>query len=195
MNFSYINLENILSHADFTIEWIVLGVVFASITLIIMRLIYRFVRGFFPKTYPKNRLGIEGELIWVDESKDTKPFFNNKYKVFGKPDFIYKRRSGATAVEYKSRFGKVYESDIVQAKTAALAARGAGIKIDQIMIKTERDTQILNLPKRNKDLFIQIEGNIREARKAKLGIRMNARPNKIKCRACSHKNTCTKKFA
>src|SRR4051794_13793424 len=87
--------------------------------------LYRFIYG----GSSQNPFGISGKLIWTDKGKLTKSFYNNDFEVFGKPDFLYREREEIIAVEFKSRFGPVFESDIVQAKAAALAARGDGYKV------------------------------------------------------------------
>ena len=83
----------------------------------------------------KSDLRIKGKLIWVDRGRSTKPFFNRVFEVLGKPDLMYQVFGGVLAVEYKSRKGPVFKSDVVQAKCAALAARGNGYKVIRILPK------------------------------------------------------------
>ena len=83
-------------------------------------LLYNFIRRI---ARSRSDLGIEGKLIWMDKGRSTKPFFNQVFEVLGKPDLMYRVRGGVLAVEYKSRRGPVFKSDVVQAKCAALAAR------------------------------------------------------------------------
>ena len=104
-----------------------------------------------------NQLGIDGSLVWTDQGKTTKPFFNNDFKILGKPDLMYKIRSGVLAVEYKSRNGRIYNSDIVQAKSAALAARGTGYHVTKVLICTKNQKQYFELPKQDLTLYKSIE--------------------------------------
>lgn len=99
---------------------------------------------------------------------------------------MYRQKSGVLAVEYKSRKGRVYESDIVQAKTAAPAARGNGHKVVKILIKTSTEERYITLPKRNRQLFNEVKEFIVIARQAKKGVRQNPTPCKFKCRPCPY---------
>ena len=146
-----------------------------------------FLRQIFKR---KNNLGIEGKLIWVDKGRGTKPFFNRAYEVLGKPDLMYHVRDGVLAVEYKSRQGQVYESDVVQAKCAALAARGDNYKVVRILVKTATQEKYINLPRSDKELFQEIKSYVTLTRKSKNGIKMKAWPNQAKCKSCAYKNQC-----
>lgn len=141
--------------------------------------------------FPKNDLYIPGKLIWVDRGKDTKPFFNSTFKVFGKPDLMYAVRGGALAVEYKSRYGTIYESDIAQAKCAALAARGEGYKVVKILLKTSTQKRYISLPKNDKALFDEIKNFVIVARKAKSGSSLRGTPENKKCKSCAYKHDCS----
>lgn len=146
---------------------------------------------FKPKRKPSGSWGdIEGKLIWVDDGKQTKPFFNRKYKVFGKLDMIYKQKRGLLGVEYKSRQGPIYPSDIAQAKTAALAARGSGEKITKLLIRTKTVDRYIKLPTSDKDLHLEVEKLIQSVRMASAGHPLPPTKIKAKCRNCSHKNNC-----
>ena len=85
-------------------------------------------------------------LVWVDKSRKTKAFRNKAYGVSGKPDCIYKLADGYRLVEFKSRKSGIYESDRVQAKAAALAARGGSkYKITEILIQTKSSEETIQL--------------------------------------------------
>ncbi len=139
---------------------------------------------------PRNKLGIDGSLIWTDTGKTTEPFFNHNFKVFGKPDLMYKIRSGVLAVEYKSRKGRIYTSDIVQAKSAALAARGSGYHVTKILVRTKTKENYFDLPRNDLALYKEIEVSANHAREAKTGKSMNASPSHFKCRACAYRMKC-----
>lgn len=137
-----------------------------------------------------NNLGITGKLIWIDKGNATKPFFNNDYKVLGKPDLMYRIPGGVLAVEYKNRRSGIYNSDIIQAKSAALAARGSGYKVTRILVKTKTQQQYFSLPKKNTVLFSEIEKYVSLTRCAKTGSNMKAVPSTMKCRNCAFMHKC-----
>lgn len=132
-----------------------------------------------------------GKLLWVDEGKQTKPFFNKQFKVFGKPDAIYNDNGSVTAVEFKSRKGPIYVSDAAQAATAALAARGDGYKITQVVIKTKTETANIPLPKSDLELYDTLKESVEIARSAKKGCTMCGDPEDSKCIACAYKASCS----
>lgn len=137
-----------------------------------------------------DELGIEGDLIWIDDGRQTKPFFNGAFKVFGKPDALYRTRTGVLSVEYKSRNGPVFESDVTQAFCAALAARGDGYRVNQVLIKTSAIQEVFKLPSSDKALFDRIQPAVVHARQAKFGHAVPSRPELKKCRSCGFRGDC-----
>lgn len=150
-------------------------------------LLYNFIRRI---ARSRSDLGIEGKLIWMDKGRSTKPFFNQVFEVLGKPDLMYRVRGGVLAVEYKSRRGPVFKSDVVQAKCAALAARGNGYQVTRLLVKTATSEQYIELPRADKTLFNEIKEYVILTRQAKAGVKMKAWPNVGKCRGCAFKYDC-----
>lgn len=138
----------------------------------------------------KDKLGIDGKLVWTDEGRKTKPFFNNVYDVFGKPDLMYKIKGGILAVEYKSRKGNIYESDIVQTKCAALAARENGYKVIKFLVITATRRQYFDLPRSDKALYKEIEPYVVYTRQSKTGYKLPATPGRFKCKCCAFNYKC-----
>jgi CRISPR/Cas system-associated exonuclease Cas4 (RecB family) len=138
----------------------------------------------------KDQLGIEGKLIWTDEGHKTKPFFNNVYDVLGKPDLMYKIKGGILAVEYKSRHGKIYESDIVQTRCASLAARGSGYKVIKFLVITGTRKQYFDLPRSDKALYKEIEPYVVYTRQSKIGCKLPATPGRFNCKSCAFNYKC-----
>lgn len=69
-------------------------------------------------------LRVKGKIIYADQGRKSKLFINRKYGITAKPDFIITTPNGENMmVEYKSRTGRVYQSDIVQLLASVLAAR------------------------------------------------------------------------
>ncbi len=141
----------------------------------------------------KDKLGIKGKLIWVDKGKNTKPFFNHTFQILGKPDLMYKVKGGILAVEYKSRKGRYFLSDIIQTQTAALAARANGYNVTQILVKTATTEKYIDLPKKDHDLYEKIMYFVEQARNAKKGAAVAAEPAKRKCSKCAYSESCFQK--
>jgi hypothetical protein len=139
----------------------------------------------------KDPLGIDGKLIWVDSGRRTKPFFNNQFKILGKPDLMYKLATGGVlAVEFKSRNGRIYDSDVAQAKAAALAARGEGYAVREVMVKTKGTEQRFTLPKADVALHNEIKNFVEYARAAKKGANLKPLPQVMKCKFCAFGPSC-----
>lgn len=162
------------------LEWILL--------LVVTLLGIRWTRNRYRQL--RNPLGLGGKLIWIDRGVNTKPFFNHRFQVFGKPDFLYQIFGGVMAVEYKSRFGPVYESDIVQAKCAALAARSAGFKVTKVLVITQSVRREISLPGTDRQLFKDISIFVDQAKNAKSGMACNAEPSVKKCSSCAFIGGC-----
>ena len=150
-------------------------------------LLYNFIRRI---ARSRSDLGIEGKLIWMDKGRSTKPFFNQVFEVLGKPDLMYRVRGGVLAVEYKSRNGPVFDSDVTQAFCAALAARGEGYRVTQVLIKTSAVQKMFKLPTSDKALFDRIQPAVFNARQAKFGYAVPSRPEIKKCRSCGFRGDC-----
>ena len=141
-------------------------------------------------TLTRYNIGIKGKCIWKDEGKNIKPFFSHRYHVYGKPDLLYETDEGIVLIEYKSRGGKIYPSDIAQAKCAALAARDDGYNIHSIAVKTVANKHIEVLPESNDCLYEDIEQYIHAARAAKSGSFLPTAKDPGKCHGCGYKNSC-----
>lgn len=162
-----------------------LNVLFIAILLLALPIAYMAFRPRYNKS-----LGLHGKLIWTDKGKKTASFRNKKFFVFGKPDFIYKTKYGLTAVEYKSRNGGIYLSDIIQVMTASLSARGAGKKIKHAIVITNTQRKEITLPKSDKQLYSKIQSYVEIVRQAENGNSMPSTPNKYKCMSCAFTNSC-----
>lgn len=142
---------------------------------------------------PSDGLGIPGKLVWVDRGKSTKPFFNQEFRVLGKPDLMYRLKRGILAVEYKGRKSNIYDSDIVQGLTASLAARGEGYKVTRLLVRTDNTKRYIDLPSSDKGLHNLVSNYIEIVRKAKKGGALPAIPEYYKCLNCAYSDSCAKK--
>jgi CRISPR/Cas system-associated exonuclease Cas4 (RecB family) len=161
-------------------------IVFFLIALGAVAFLYKWARN----TFGKSKLGIDGKLIWTDKGRHTKPFFNARYEVLGKPDLMYRISKGILAVEYKSRKGPIFKSDVAQAKCSALAARGEGYKVVRLLLKTATQEEYIDLPSSDAALYEDIKEDIVTVRHARNGKPMPAKPALHKCRNCAYKNDC-----
>ena len=134
--------EFVLFFKDFQAFWL-----FFLIVVTVVFVWINFRRGKPKAIKSKDDLERLGKLIWVDESSDTKPFFNQEFKVYGKPDAMYSDGEYISTVEYKSRKSGVKKSDVIQALTAALAARGDGYNVHKVVVVTEGDAKQIEVPK------------------------------------------------
>jgi len=169
------------------------GILYTGIFLLGIIVVYTFLalRG------PKNLTDpTKADLIWLDEGRSTKPFFNQTYKVLGKPDAMYNDRGYITAVEYKSRRGRIHASDITQAKAAALAARGNGYQVKAVMVKTKTTQQVISLPAADTALYDEISDAVEMARTIKQGAKArSAKPELRKCASCAYNASCSDRAA
>lgn len=163
---------------------------FLAITVIGLIVFKRLIRRVQRSELDMQAAHAQGELIYVDEGSSVKPFFNKQFKVLGKPDAIYQSGSTITAVEYKSRQGAVKKSDIVQAMTAALAARGDKFKVTHVLVITKRERKVFTLPKSDQSLYELIKMPIQKARQVKQGEICKAHPNDRKCTSCAYYTVC-----
>lgn len=176
--------ELVLGFKDFQDLWIIALVIFTAYFLIL-----NFRRGGQGKASDPEL----GELLWIDEGKETKPFFNKTFKIFGKPDAMYVKGGSVTAIEYKSRQGKVHESDIKQALAAALAARAEGYQVRTVRIKTKTDSKDIDLPVSELDHYKLIKTYHEAVLSVKKGHPSKAIPEANKCFHCAYKAVCSDK--
>lgn len=175
--------EFVRGFKDFQDLWIIVLAIFTFYFVII-----NFRRGGKRASDPEL-----GELLWVDEGKDTKPFFNKAFKIFGKPDAMYVKGGKVTAIEYKSRKGKIHDSDMWQAMAAALAARGEGYQVASVRIKTKTHSADMDVPKSELDHYKFIKTCHEAALRAKNGHPSKALPETNKCFHCAYKAVCAEK--
>lgn len=144
------------------------------------------------RRFKETTFGFSGRLIWYDSGVKIQPFKHSQYGVIGKPDYLFKVGWNTyAAVEYKSRRGPVYFSDIVQAKCAALAARGNKFNISFLIVQTEVDRIKVDLPNSDSALYDEISVWVELARRAALRDGTIEKTSYIaRCRGCGYKNVC-----
>lgn len=132
-------------------------------------------------------------IVYQDEGKQSKIFINKKYGIAAKPDTILNTIDGYVCVEYKSRRRGIYEGDIAEAKAAALAVRSK-YPIVAIQIKNQTETNVIQLPESDDELYEQIRRYKEMAEAAKTQL-LPAKPNQFKCRHCAVRASCRDRAA
>lgn len=134
-------------------------------------------------------------VIYVDKGRGSKVFRNPEYRVQAKPDLLRKVSAGIQIEEYKSRQTGFYESDWAEALTAALAVRGSGIKVTQVLLRNQTQSKLRVLPQSDSELFAMIKGDVEIARLAARHHEVPFRPLAHKCRGCGFRESCSKRSA
>lgn len=139
---------------------------------------------------PGSPLGIEGKIVYADQGRKSKLFINKKYGITAKPDFIIATQNGQNVmVEYKSRAGRVYQSDIVQLLASVLAARSE-MPIHRAVVVTKGTRREVVLGS-NEQIFKEISKFVLLARRAQEGeiIKIFSSHPGV-CRSCSVAHSC-----
>lgn len=140
----------------------------------------------------KSALGIEGELLFADQGVKSRAFVSKKYGIRAKPDFLIRLKDGRVAlVEYKSRSnGRIYESDIMQAKASVLAAREV-YPVEVMFIKAGTRIQQVPIPRDSDSLYREVERYAELVRRANKGeLIREFCSNQHQCKTCSVQAHC-----
>ncbi|MDF9399167.1 hypothetical protein [Vibrio sp. 1180_3] len=139
---------------------------------------------------PMNQFGFRGKLVYCDDSPMAKVFVSHKYELSAKPDFIYKIWWNKYAiVEYKSRVGKVKQSDINQFLASVVAVR-SHYNIREGYIVTGQDVRHFELEKSTRSIYAQIAHLHKIARRIKhRGCKPKFSRNQ-NCNNCGYKGAC-----
>ena len=132
--------------------------------------------------------------VWIDQGRQTKPFYSKQYQLTGKPDAIMRKGSTLYSVEYKSRKNNIYDSDVIQLKAASLLAREQGYNVRYGLIKTQEKEYRIDLSS-NEALFKELKPFIGLAREASKCLDVPAKPSKFKCQYCAYKSDCNYRYS
>lgn len=155
--------------------------------LVIFIAIY-FSIGSKDETHPERRLstviGENSKQVFCDIG-NKKPFKNKAFMIIAKPDFIYRTKVGEyIVIEYKSRAGKVYPSDISQTLASCLAVRSKYPVSKAIIYTRGGDHRVIELES-DQEIFAKIHKHYQNAVNAKL----NQEPLKTghsPCKICGY---------
>ena len=151
-------------------------------TVILLSLLFLVVLVFLSPSVKEDR------ILYQDKGRRSKVFTNKKFGVAAKPDLILRTKDGDIAFEYKSRVRGIYQSDIAEAKAAALASRSK-YRIVVIQIKTKTESQVFYLPKDDQALYSEIKHYVEMARVADSEL-LPSSPQKFKCKGCPVNKSC-----
>jgi len=134
---------------------------------------------------------LKNELIIYSDDGSSPLLKNKQYRVSAKPDFIFTYLNGLAIVEFKGRVKGIKQSDIVQGKVGALAARDKYPGINTLFVYN-RSGQFkeIPLPKDNRILYNQVSHEIESARNSKQLIKPIFPVDRRKCNTCSLRNGC-----
>ena len=153
-----------------------------TILLLLMVFVIAFV------TFGSSKFKGQTTIVYQDEGKRSKVFINKKFGVAAKPDIILNTIDGYICTEYKGRKKGIYESDIIEAKAAALAVRSK-YPIVAIQIKNQTESRVYPLPKSDKELYEHIR-QYKEMADVAHSQLLPAKPNRPKCHTCPVKSSC-----
>jgi CRISPR-associated exonuclease Cas4 len=163
------------------------------LALAVLILLKRAIRFFVP--YKKTPFGFKGKLVYVDKGKRSATFLNKQYGIAAKGgDFIYLTEHGKyKLIEYKSRKGKVYQSDEAQTIASVLAARSR-YPIVEAVIFTESTSKNLNVSGCDEVLYNKIKDAHLLTQQIKNGKPVHTtNAFEYKCRSCSMRKFCNYK--
>ncbi len=167
-----------------------MNVFYLIIPLLFLYIAFRLLRFVF-SSKKVNQFGFTGKLVYADQGQRSRLFINKFFLISAKPDFIYKigfRKY--EVVEYKSRMGKVYESDIVQTKASVIAARSK-FNVRKALICTKGETLEIDVDKSSAEIYKEIKKETELARKIKSKVYVaECTKDKYKCNSCSMRKHC-----
>lgn len=153
-------------------------------------LIYRFLSD----TLKPTQFGFKGRLVYADKGRSSKLFANKRFGLSAKPDFIYNLMNGVFAlVEFKSRNGRVFQSDIEQTIAGVIACRPY-YNIRIAVVQTASERKEIDVDKSEDELYEMIKHNVELTRKIKSGkVVTVCYKNTYKCKSCAVAKDCNYK--
>lgn len=136
-----------------------------------------------------------GDIIYADQGRRSHVFKNAEYGIQAKPDLLRKILNGVRLEEYKGRNSGFYPSDRSEALAAALAVRGEGVPVTEIMLRNQTQARRIQLPALDSELYSMIERDVEITRKAIAAESVPIRPVAGKCRTCGFRADCDKRAA
>jgi hypothetical protein len=141
--------------------------------------------------FEKTPFGFKAQLIYSDRGKKSKIFTCDRFGLSAKPDFVYRLANGTfVLIEYKSREGRVYPSDIQQVMAAIIATRSM-YPISQAYVYTDTTNLAVDATMSDEALFDNIKQNVYLTRRIKEGKKVEVcYKSEYKCNTCSMKENC-----
>lgn len=154
-----------------------------SLLIVLLLLLAFFVIGFIVTRTASSPL-------YSDKGIGSKVFKDKVRRIRAMPDRIEGTQRSALLLEYKSRKGGVYNSDVVQAIASVLAARGSGINITGAQIHTRGGSVKTIELGDDASLERKIKHPLMNARIVMSGGVPKATHQKVKCRGCGYNQVC-----
>ncbi len=170
-------------------------IAFFCLILFGLWLLKRIVHFFTP--FKPTPFGFKGKLLYLDKGKASQTFINKQYNIAAKGgDFIYLTEQGEhILIEYKSRKGPVYESDVAQTIASVLAARSC-YPISQAMVITETQSKKINVSGNDDVLYNEIKQFHLLTQQIKQGKAVTRNYAKLyKCKSCNMQAFCKFKLS
>ncbi len=141
--------------------------------------------------YQDTPFGFKARLFYSDKGIKSRVFTSNKYKLAAKPDFIYQLANGDyVLIEYKSRKGRVYPSDIQQVLAAIIATRSV-YPIREAYVHTDTTRLKIDATVSDEELFDNIKRNYELTKQIKQGKKVEVcYKSDYKCNTCSMRKHC-----
>lgn len=135
------------------------------------------------------RLLNNSSIVYMDDG-NSKTVVDGEYMVSSKPDRVVNFRGKKILIEYKSRKKGVYDRDVVQALSSALAVWDRFDRIDAVVVYNGGyDYKKITLHSK-KQLFKKINKYVVTARKVKVAGSYSGRANHRNCPTCPYKVNC-----
>jgi len=131
----------------------------------------------------------KGTVLYIDEP-GAQLFRDTEFGVTSKPDRISSYKKKNYVIEYKSRKNGIFEKDIIQALTGALASWDKIGGISEIVVYNGSYKYKRVKVKNKKQLFKKLKRYIENAKKVKSGETVKCRVVRNNCRVCPFNKKC-----
>lgn len=135
------------------------------------------------------RLLNHGEILYIDKSGSCS-YRDVGFGVLARPDRITSFKGKRYVIEYKSRKKGVFDKDVVQALTGALACWDSVGGVDGVVVYNgSYELKYIKIGNKVK-LARRLSKHIENAKKVKSGVLVRCRVSKSKCGNCPYNETC-----
>ncbi len=162
------------------------------ISALIAALVLYALSRYFERAAPFPIPDLDGKRVIYRDWFGAPVFRSERYRIAAKPDMLFEINSNElAAVEYKSRRGPVYESDVAQLVATVIAVREqySGVTVGYVYTGSGESRRV-DCRGTTEELLQSIAGELRYARLTKLGYKPDGVSVVHKCRACGVRRSC-----